>query len=86
MSSWIKLIFIVHLSGLLFPSVRGQHAGMLFAKSVERVLEQYNAELKYYKHLGAELAWNISTDMSKEVLGKEESSSYNLVLPHVPFR
>lgn len=82
----MKLLFIVHLNVLRTPTVRGQHDGMLYTKSVERVLEQYNAELKYYKHLGAELAWNISTDMSQETLGKEESSSHRLVLKYVELR
>jgi hypothetical protein len=51
------------------------------SEDVKRLLSTYNTELRYFNHLGADVAWNFSTnfDQAKDLLGK--TYAYLLLLP-----
>jgi len=63
--------------GYFFAKPHARQINEGFA-DIDSVLERYNSELRLFRHFGAELAWNISTNMSQEVLGENSKITKNI--------
>lgn len=53
----------------IFTNVAVQGNTFTANTKIEQLLEKFNHGMLHYRHVGAELAWNMSIDMSQGILG-----------------
>lgn len=59
------------MSVLAILFVTGSISASRIPTDVDHLLGKFNDELRLYRHYGAELAWDMSINMTHEVLGMQ---------------